>query len=346
MRVDRYYAQRIRGIDPVSMGRLLWLVEQPNGLACSQVRWIDDRQIVLLPSRPALGNAGRSVYRPKRGSSVLVETDIRPLQHVKLQPRAGPMNLEHVLPAAAQAEERMRFSDLLRISRGRAGLTFRAAHQLTRAIAQILGNREYGIALGMLSDYEAMGGLPRHIAKIVSLCVVYCMDVRELMESAGVLIRRFREIAFPCARWPSARSQSEFLRSCARLRGERHRDRLRPFGRRSQPKKITRPESPHSLSLPTHIGNQGLVTYQSEDRTLSACDSRVLTPAHTDPTMRLHGSPPLPAILSHDSSVSGFRRTWRQMEAGPGNEGLSQNEDFAPHARTGIAEPAASACLK
>ena len=60
----------------------------------------------------------------------------------------------------------MKFSDLLRISRGRTGLTFRAAHRLTRAIAQILGNQEYAIALGLLSDYEAMGKLPRHIAKI------------------------------------------------------------------------------------------------------------------------------------------------------------------------------------
>ena len=49
----------------------------------------------------------------------------------------------------------------------------------------------------MLSDYEAMGRLPRHIAKILSLCVIYCMDVRELMESAGVLIDDSAKLSLP-----------------------------------------------------------------------------------------------------------------------------------------------------
>lgn len=125
-----------------------------------------------------------------------VETDIRQLQQVKLQPRAGPVHLQQFFPPH-QREERMRFSDLLRISRGRTGLTFRAAHQLTGAIARILGNPDYGIALGMLSDYEAMGRLPRHIAKILSLCVAYCMDVREVMESAGVPIDDSAKLPLP-----------------------------------------------------------------------------------------------------------------------------------------------------
>jgi hypothetical protein len=195
VRVDRYYAHRVRGLDPVSMSRLLWLVEQPDGLACSQVRWIDDRQIVLLPSRPPWGTWPLRLPTEARILG-LVDADIRPLQQVKLQPRAGPLNPEQLFPPRP-AEARMRFSDLLRISRGRTGLTFRAAHHLTRAIARILGNPEYGIALGMLSDYEAMGRLPRHIAKILSLCVVYCMDVRELMESGGVLIDDSAKLPLP-----------------------------------------------------------------------------------------------------------------------------------------------------
>ena len=67
-------------------------------------------------------------------------------------------------------------------------MTFREAHNLTRMMAQMQGDREYAIALGMLSDYEAIAKLPRHIAKILTLCAVYCMDVRVLMEAAGVNI--------------------------------------------------------------------------------------------------------------------------------------------------------------
>ncbi len=190
------------------MSHLLWLVEQPDGLVCSQVSWIDDRQIVLLPSRPPWGSWPLRLPTEARILG-LVDTDIRPLRQLNSQPRAGPVNVGQLFPPH-QREERIRFSDLLRISRGRTGLTFRAAHHLTRAIARILGNREYGIALGMLSDYEAMGRLPRHIAKIVSLCVVYCMDVRELMESAGVRFDDSAKLPLPI---PMAvcRVQSEFL---------------------------------------------------------------------------------------------------------------------------------------
>jgi hypothetical protein len=194
LRVDRYYSHRVRGLDPVSMSRLLWLVEQPSGLTCTRVRWIDDRQIVLLPSRPPWGSW--PLHLPTEARILgLVNTEVHPPQHVGLQPRAGPANPEPFLPPSPEGP--LKFSDLLRVSRGRAGLTFRAAQQLTRAIARILGNREYGIALGMLSDYEAMGRLPRHITKILSLCMVYCMDVRELMESAGVRIDDSAKLSLP-----------------------------------------------------------------------------------------------------------------------------------------------------
>jgi hypothetical protein len=194
VRVDRYYAGRVRGLDHASMSHLLWLVELPGGLVCSHVRWIDDRQIVLLPSRPPWGSWPLHLPAEARILGV-ADTDARPLHPAKLQPRVGPMNPEQLFPP--QTEERMRFSDLLRISRGRAGLTFRAAHRLTRAVARILGDPGYGIALGMLSDYEAMARLPRHVAKILSLCMVYCVDIRELMEAAGVRIDDSAKLPLP-----------------------------------------------------------------------------------------------------------------------------------------------------
>ena len=122
----------------------------------------------------------------------------------------------------------MRFSDLLRISRGRTGLTFRAAHHLTRAIARILGNPEYGIALGMLSDYEAMGRLPRHIAKILSLCIDLlhgCSGVDGIRRCAD---RRFCETA---AAGPRRRCRFTLISGpLPHDSGDwRHRDRLRPL---------------------------------------------------------------------------------------------------------------------
>lgn len=79
----------------------------------------------------------------------------------------------------------MSFSKLLRLSRTRTGLTLRAAHQMTLHVAQRLRNRDYRIPLGLLSDYEATNKLPRHIAKIMSLCIIYSIDFWEMMEAGG-----------------------------------------------------------------------------------------------------------------------------------------------------------------
>lgn len=199
VRVDRCYANRNRGVGRACPSDLLWLVEQPDGLTCCQVRWIDDRQIVLLPGRPPWGFWPLHVPTEARILGV-VDLDLSPPRPVMLPARAGPIDLERLAPPPHRTEtETMSLSHLLRTSRRRTGLTFRAAHRLTRAIAQILGSREYAIALGLLSDYEAMGRLPRHIAKILSLCVLYCMDIRELMEAAGVHIDDSAKLALPIA---------------------------------------------------------------------------------------------------------------------------------------------------
>ena len=121
-----------------------------------------------------------------------------------LQSLAGPVKFKSAF-SPSRAKEKMGFSELLRISRRRTGLTFRAAQQLTGAIAQILACRDYAIGLGVLSDYETMSRLPRHIAKIISLCVSYCIDIRELMETVGVKIEDSAKLPLPAYDQGSAR---------------------------------------------------------------------------------------------------------------------------------------------
>lgn len=201
VRVDHSYASRISEAHRTRETDFLWLVEQPSGLTCCQVRWIDDRQIVLLPARPPWGRWPLRLPTEARILG-LVDMDVCPM---KLPSSAGQLESGPLPPYAG--EGKMSFSDLLRISRARAGLTFRAAHGLTRTIAQILGSQEYVIALGQLSDYEAMGKLPRHIAKILSLCIIYCMDIRDLMEAAGVSIDDSAKLPLPIPdRRPQIRS--------------------------------------------------------------------------------------------------------------------------------------------
>jgi hypothetical protein len=191
VRVDRCYTQRMKDAGRGSGDERFWLVEQPGGLTCTQVRWIDDQQIVLLPCRPPWGNW------PLR---LPTEARILGLADAGPHPMTSPPSTrrkEFGSPVQPHREGKIRFSELLRISRARTGLTFRAAHGLTRTIAHLLGNQEYAIALGLLSDYETMSKLPRHIAKIMSLCIIYCMDVRDLMQAAGVVIDDSTKLPLP-----------------------------------------------------------------------------------------------------------------------------------------------------
>src|SRR6202022_3236599 len=118
---------------------LLWLVEYPGGLSCSRVRWIDHRHIVLSPSHPPWGNWPLRLPEEARilglvdqqgwpGKLALPAARIRQL---RLEPRCSP----------SCGGERLKLSDLLRLSRRRSGLTFRQAHRLTRAAAQLLGDQ-------------------------------------------------------------------------------------------------------------------------------------------------------------------------------------------------------------
>jgi hypothetical protein len=186
VRADRRYALPMcKGDGGSRSDDSLWLVEHPGGLTCSQVRWIDGQHIVLIPSRPPWGSWPLRV--PAEARILGLVDRFRPARPQELPARTPAASSEQLYPPI-DGREALKLSDLLRVSRHRTGLTFREAHRLTGAIAQAMGNRHYTVALGLLSDYEAIGRLPRHIAKIISLCVAYCIDVRQLLAAAGVHI--------------------------------------------------------------------------------------------------------------------------------------------------------------
>jgi hypothetical protein len=179
VRVDRCYSPR-----QMDLGEeLLWLVEHPSGLACCHVKRFDNENIILLPSRPPLSAWPLQIPREARILG-LVDLELRPREIQQFPPSYCPMKSE-TLATIPHCSDRMTISRLLRGSRLRTGLTLRAAHEMTLRIAQLLRSRQYAIPLGLLSDYEATDQFPRHIAKIMSLCIVYGIDFWELMEAGG-----------------------------------------------------------------------------------------------------------------------------------------------------------------
>ena len=181
VRVDRCYSPRFCSGDPAD--ELLWLVEHPGGLACCHVKQIDNKHVVLLPSLSPLSEWPLQLSREARILG-LIDLELRPQRAQQLGSTYHPMKAD-MLATISRGCDVTRLSTLLRSSRARNGLTLRAAHQKTAQVAQLLQNPDYRIPLGLLSDYEATDRFPRHIAKIISLCVVYGIDFWQLMQAGG-----------------------------------------------------------------------------------------------------------------------------------------------------------------
>jgi hypothetical protein len=183
VRVDRFCLPSLSS--GTAADSALWLVKHQHGLTCGRIGVTNDRQIVLLPIRAPFFGWPLHISSEVRIVG-LVDSELRGGRTPQIRP------FPRALPRRVQLAKRTEngpasLSQLLRVSRSRAGLTYRAAHELTMTMARRLG-REYSIALGLLSDYEAMDRVPRHMEKVMSLCAVYCIDIRELLRLSGSYI--------------------------------------------------------------------------------------------------------------------------------------------------------------
>ncbi len=201
VRADRRYSRRLPH-ESAGNNSPLWLVEHTSGLTCCRVKWMDDQHVILFPSRPPLAAWPLRVPSEARILGI-VDMEFRSANAETAQPVCRPMKFEQHSPVH-HCKNEPTFAGLLRTSRSRTGLTFRAAHEMTAAAARVFGDQDYAIALGLLSDYEAMERLPRHAAKIISLCVVYCIDFWQLMKAGGVRIDDSGKMPLPMSVEPRA----------------------------------------------------------------------------------------------------------------------------------------------
>jgi hypothetical protein len=176
------------------MPRSLYLVEHLRGLSCCYVNKVNEQEILLTPHYlpyPCLR------YRIGEQAVILgaIDSELRPLKDVTVPDPAGAGWQERHSPFRTSRPQSL--SQLLRSSRERIGLRFREAKALTESIALEMGCEEYAIALGSLSDYEASDALPRHISKIMSLCIAYGIDFMEYVTAAGISLCEDNKTALP-----------------------------------------------------------------------------------------------------------------------------------------------------
>ena len=306
VRVDRYYAQRIRGLDPVSMSRLLWLVEQPGGLTCSQVRWIDDRQIVLLPSRPPWGSWPLHLPTEARILGLVGYGYSSTAARGAATPGRGRRTLSRS-PAAlpARTDEVFGLAPNLAWTRGLdlpGGASAHSRHRSNPGKPGVRNRLRYAFRLRGHGRTAAP-----HCQDIESLCRLLhgCSGVDGIRRRAtstiprNCLSMRRMDRLHVHSEFPNHAARSGRAASCTGYAGS--------AGARTW--KITADLSARRSALHVSVTSE-MVTYQSVDRTLPACDSRVLTPPLNRPYDDSCTGAPLPAILSQRQfCFRVFRRT-------------------------------------
>jgi hypothetical protein len=185
VRIDTRQGKEPLSLAKNSSDKRIFLVEHDVGLACSRLSSLGDGRVAFRSPQLPFAEGGFSLGRDLRILGV-VDAEILPVpQHAS---PAGPF-----VSRAAQKGQRlprnnteMNLKQLIRRSRVRAGLSFRDASKTTRWIAQRLRDPLYFTAASTLSDYETLSAAPRHVQKILALCIVYAIGFRDFLRASGL----------------------------------------------------------------------------------------------------------------------------------------------------------------
>ncbi len=167
-----------------------FLVEHELGWTCSRLRRLEKARVLLLCPQHPCAEFEVDIGKDARILG-MIDAEIRPV--VSSNPsRQVPMK------SAARGKPRLGrlpdqqsgLKDLLKHSRLRVGLSFREASSVSRWIADALSDELYFSAASTLSDYETLSAPPRHIQKILTLCLLYCIDFREFLRVSRLPLDR------------------------------------------------------------------------------------------------------------------------------------------------------------
>jgi len=176
--------------------RPFFLVEHGFGFTCSQLAVLEKDRIVLHSPQRLCAQLELRLGEEARIIGV-VDAEIRPMtdhRGVQMQRRPGSLPKPRLLPVPSLATN---LRDLLSSSRLRVGLSFREASGMSRWIADTLSDELYFAAPSTLSDYETLSGPPRHVQKIITLCVLYCIDFEEFLRACGLPLEQIGRDPIP-----------------------------------------------------------------------------------------------------------------------------------------------------
>jgi len=179
--------------DGKALGRI-FLIEHSKGLYCCRLRWQGKNRIIPLSSH--LPYARIELHIPSEVRILgVVDMEIRRFSDTEQPAVLGDPTRGWRSERGDQQERGL--GGLLRRARRRAALSFREASAMSRKIADSLGDERYFAASGSLSDYEARDTPPRHIHKVLTLCLLYGVQFSEFLNAAGIAIEELGRDEIP-----------------------------------------------------------------------------------------------------------------------------------------------------
>jgi hypothetical protein len=184
VRANPASVERLLTLAKGEITRHLFLVEHQNGFCCSRLHVAANNRITLAATKLPFAQIDLQLGSEARILGALdLELRLMANQTEPEVPRAlaSLWKPAPLLPRYTQGEAKA----LLRNARLRAGLSFRQASDVSRQIAIALGDPRYFTSPASLSDYEVSEGPPRHIHKILSLCILYALSFAGVVNAFG-----------------------------------------------------------------------------------------------------------------------------------------------------------------
>lgn len=192
------------------------LIESSSGYWCGRF-WRPHKEAVYVFSRE-LPFAPLMLRIPSEARIVgVVDMEIRWTAEFR-HPSVPPEFAESRMPDKL-TETRGNLSALIRWARMRSGLTLGEAALLTRGIAQTFNDKRYVVSQSTLSDCEARTVPPRHLQKLLGVCLAYGIQLAELLVSLGISPEQMGHEAISSELLPPRRglhhAPGDLLKKCA-----------------------------------------------------------------------------------------------------------------------------------
>jgi transcriptional regulator with XRE-family HTH domain len=183
VRVDTAVKERTPIAGYSCQSKKIFLIERGKRLWCSRLNFLGKNRIVPISEALPFPTAELSVPDDARIIGT-ADMEVRRLGRIE-QPevpadRADSWKMEYA------SQINVGLGRLLQRARLQAGLSLRDASVLSRQIADELGDDRFFAAPGSLSDYEAQDTCPRHVHKVITLCLLYAVQLSEFLEAAGI----------------------------------------------------------------------------------------------------------------------------------------------------------------